>query len=85
MRVLKVIFFGLIIVACEVPEKHSQKQPEAVNKVTDLMLSDSQVLLANIKTKKVASQKQLKQKLYRRVWLPIRNRQLLSAVAWLVE
>lgn len=56
MRTLKVIFIGLLIGACDTPENHSHQQAET-DKATDLMLSDSQVLLANIKTRKVAVQK----------------------------
>ncbi|HCZ37692.1 MAG TPA: efflux RND transporter periplasmic adaptor subunit [Cytophagales bacterium] len=57
MRKLKVILIGLLIGACDAPENHTHQQVETDVKVTDLMLSDSQVLLANIKTRKVALQK----------------------------
>lgn len=56
MRTLKVILIGLLIGACDAPENHTHQQAET-DKATDLMLSDSQVLLANIKTRKVAMQK----------------------------
>lgn len=57
MKALKVILIGLVVVSCDVPEKHTHQPQEGESKATDLMLSDSQVLLANIKTRKVALQK----------------------------
>lgn len=59
MKTLKVILIGLLIGACDAPENHThhQHQEAEIDKATDLMLSDSQVLLANIKTRKVAMQK----------------------------